>query len=542
MIACFLIFLSNCKNRGHDTYNPYSVKELEEESIHDDNDNKQIYRDQINESLTSIIDLIHPLVRKLVEQPDILFITGQSAETRACPDTEVTGSFPGTKTLTLTFDEDGTSCDVVTGAITKTYAGTLVFELVTNNATWGGDADDLIILKHIMTPFLVDNFSFLTSGDYTFQYNESEIIQAGAGADITVENTSTNAVTLYTFGATGTGFLSILLPTISFPITDPSALLNQPYTISTADATNQGVGVICISTTGDPTQGFSVSAQDLVIQPNVCGCFTDGKIYTTDFPSVGSGVRAFDALTSISFDFQRGGGLCYVNNGGVNTGPPSGEPSNDVGLILPGQSGLWDGLKVGSGQLSNCCFNNPTITVNGITFILNTGNVDYETFQSNGSDNLRRRVVFFRENNNVGCSNNPSGPPAQSMNWEISGLDPSSAYSLILFGQDNNGNPTNPADFSIDGHDAGNGTGNPVTLDAENDGNFVVENPTNGVINGTFSIQAGTGFSSWSGLQIRRVVVQDFAYDNTGNINTTGCDEYYSNTGGITFDESTACQ
>ncbi|MCI4670431.1 MAG: T9SS type A sorting domain-containing protein [Bacteroidia bacterium] len=206
---------------------------------------------------------------------------------------------------------------------------------------------------------------------------------------------------------------------------------------------------------------------------------------------------------SISFDLLRGGGVCN-RNGGVTTNSPSGEPSNHAGLTLPGQTGSWNTLRVGGGQLNNCCTTSPSITVSGITFSLNTTNKSYETFQSNGNDLLRKTVVFFRANNNVSCNATPDGPPDQSMEWEFTGLDPTKAYDIIFFGQDQNGGPANPADFSILGHDAGNGSGNPVSLDAENDGNFmtVVPDPS-GKISGTFSIQTGASFSAWSGLQIQ---------------------------------------
>ncbi|NQT36126.1 MAG: PEP-CTERM sorting domain-containing protein [Planctomycetes bacterium] len=61
----------------------------------------------------------------------------------------------------------------------------------------------------------------------------------------------------------------------------------------------------------------------------------------------------------------------------------------------------------------------------------------------------------------------------------------------------------NPADFTILGHDAGNGVGNPVTLDAENDGNFtgVIASST-GLIQGTMSVRQGEGYAAVSGLQL----------------------------------------
>ena len=70
----------------------------------------------------------------------------------------------------------------------------------------------------------------------------------------------------------------------------------------------------------------------------------------------------------------------------------------------------------------------------------------------------------------------------------------------------------NPADFAILGHDAGSGAGNAVTLDGENDGNFINVNPIAGTIQGTFSMRAGKSFSAWSGLQIQAVPVPAAAW------------------------------
>ena len=212
---------------------------------------------------------------------------------------------------------------------------------------------------------------------------------------------------------------------------------------------------------------------------------------------------------SISFDFVTGMGLCNLS-GGITTTPPSDEPNNNDGLMLPGQVGQWNSLLVGGGQLTNCCTTSPSISISGITFTLNTNNNSFETFSSSGSDLLRNTVLFFRENNNVSCNSTPDGPPDQSLDWELSGLDTTKNYNIIFFGQSTNGTPSNPGDFSIIGHDAGNGTGNPVSLDSENDGNFTAVVPdTLGVIRGTFSIQTGASFSSWSGVQIQAIVPPD---------------------------------
>lgn len=192
---------------------------------------------------------------------------------------------------------------------------------------------------------------------------------------------------------------------------------------------------------------------------------------------------------SISFDAQAG-----FDFPGGNTNPiPVGEPDNDVGLILPGQVGPWNSLLFGNGQVNISFTQERSITVDGVTFTWNPGaDQSYFTFV-NPVDDLRGTVPFLRATGNT------------TIDWEISGLEAGAAYDLILFGQeqDTDGNAVNPADIAILGHDAGNGIGNPVTLDAENDANFigVIASPA-GLIQGTMSVRPGEGFAAVAGLQL----------------------------------------
>ncbi|MCG8587626.1 MAG: PEP-CTERM sorting domain-containing protein, partial [Pirellulales bacterium] len=127
------------------------------------------------------------------------------------------------------------------------------------------------------------------------------------------------------------------------------------------------------------------------------------------------------------------------------------------------------------------------VTIGAVTFTLNSDGDQYEAF---GTSPLRDDVAFL---------NNTT---ASSISWTLTGLTAGQAYDLILFGQSFNGSPANPADFSITGHDAGNGVGSPVTLDAENDGNFTGVIAVGGTISGTLAIPSGqTTAAAWSGLQ-----------------------------------------
>ena len=187
------------------------------------------------------------------------------------------------------------------------------------------------------------------------------------------------------------------------------------------------------------------------------------------------------------------------NVGGPGNDNPIGEPSNTDSLMLPGQTGPWNSLIVGSGrigevngQVVNIFSELRSLTVDGVTFDLNTGLNRYETFNDpSGNDDLRQAVLFVRS----------GGRTDLSLSWSISGLDDSKTYDLIFFGQEGG---ANPGAFSISGHDAGNGLGLPATLDLEADANFYGVQSSGGVISGTFALP-GSGFASWSGLQIQAV-------------------------------------
>ena len=196
------------------------------------------------------------------------------------------------------------------------------------------------------------------------------------------------------------------------------------------------------------------------------------------------------AVTSIVFNTY---GSQQGTQGNTN---PSDEPPNNDGLVLPGQVGPWEGLIIGSGQTASLRDNSPTITLDsGATFTLNpTGQDLIRTFYPSGEVDLRGAVVFVSTFND----------DTTLLSWELTGLT-GSTYDIILFGQEGNGSPANPGDFSITGHDAGNGIGNPVTLDAENDANFTNVIPTNGTISGVLELQPGAQFGAWSGLQFAAV-------------------------------------
>jgi hypothetical protein len=176
-----------------------------------------------------------------------------------------------------------------------------------------------------------------------------------------------------------------------------------------------------------------------------------------------------------------------------------------VGLKLPGQVGSWNSLIVGNGAFTSTYSAQRSITVSGITFKFDVGGAGtYQTF-ADSLDPLRSTVAFLRANAAGGSQ--PAPATSSSLAWQITGLTPGASYNLILFGQEQtaDNNAVNPANFSIAGYDAGNGIGNPVTLDAENDGNFTNVPAVGGTITGTFALQPGQAFAGWAGLQIQAV-------------------------------------
>ena len=194
--------------------------------------------------------------------------------------------------------------------------------------------------------------------------------------------------------------------------------------------------------------------------------------------------------------------ISFSVNGNNATGQrnpvPVGEPSNSSGLVLPGQVGPWNDLLFPSATSSGLITRE--VTVGDITFNFNTSVpaesiATFLNFPNAARDDLRSAYVNLSTDLFVLGNSDP-------VSWSITGLDPAKKYNVILFGIRVGGSVIRPADFSILGHDAGNGIGNPVTLDAENDGNFVEVSAPGGMIEGRFALRSGQSISGWSGLQI----------------------------------------
>lgn len=170
------------------------------------------------------------------------------------------------------------------------------------------------------------------------------------------------------------------------------------------------------------------------------------------------------------------------NAGSVNH---SGEALNADGLQLPGQVGPWNDLDIAGGA------GNSVDTGSGI-FSLGGGYLTYAQGGFGHTTYVRYDVAYVT-----------SG----SVSWSLTGLVDGAAYNLILYSQFVSDLPAGNAltDYSIIGHDAGNGVGAAVTLDADNDGNFTNVIATGGEIHGTFALRSGMAIGSLSGLQFEAV-------------------------------------
>jgi len=230
------------------------------------------------------------------------------------------------------------------------------------------------------------------------------------------------------------------------------------------------------------------------------GHIDDLRIYnaaldTSDFESL------FDAGSpgdTISIDFDENGRTGTTATG--TFGPTSG------GLVgLPVQTGAWNALGLGDGA------NTPTAsgTVSGgiaaptasglladgsanttpTTFTFNTTSQTYQVYTQDvplgNSDNLGRDVPYLT-----------GGDAGNVIGWQFDNLVPNTAYALRLFGQSDQAGPANYAVFAVTGGSPASAT----TSASLNYVDFSVTSNGSGQIVGTF---AGSGTSSWSGIQIR---------------------------------------
>jgi len=192
--------------------------------------------------------------------------------------------------------------------------------------------------------------------------------------------------------------------------------------------------------------------------------------------AIGLAPAAAQAAPLASFDFYGHG-----TTGGVQSGEPD---VNADGLQLPGWVGQWGTL-----PSSGTDYSQKQGSVGGYTFTWNVGGAEYKSAWTGGGTDALRRDYYYTNYQPANPDNDRYSGPVP---WRIEGLTPATAYDIILFGTARD-NDNSTALFYIPGYDAGNGVGNPVTLDSEGDGNFTgVVADASGQING-FMDNTGTG-------------------------------------------------
>lgn len=178
----------------------------------------------------------------------------------------------------------------------------------------------------------------------------------------------------------------------------------------------------------------------------------------------------------------------------TGAGVESGDVAHTDGLQMNGWAtgptgGAWASLPQNGGGTSQV-----QGTSNGHTFTWNVGGAA-ETWAWTGSATPGVRNDYYYIN--VG-----GGRYAGAVPWRIDGLTPGGSYDLIMYGTARSP-MTSTAQFAIPGFDAGSGPGNPVTLDAEGDGNFLgVVADASGYISGTFDAPADSIEARVTGVQI----------------------------------------
>jgi len=175
--------------------------------------------------------------------------------------------------------------------------------------------------------------------------------------------------------------------------------------------------------------------------------------------------------------------------------PTGNEPD---GFLLP-VGAFWNALDIGanlgpirtSDSISSLkLIDGTTTTVTGFN-MSGSGTDGYQAFRSGDPNAVRDDVVFLVDG--VGF--------VATMSWEVTGLTPGGSYDLRLFGQSENGNPNNDADFTIS-----NTGGTTINTDDVAVFNSIIADGS-GKIVGTLGHTGGA--SSWSGFEIQGTFIPE---------------------------------
>ncbi len=145
--------------------------------------------------------------------------------------------------------------------------------------------------------------------------------------------------------------------------------------------------------------------------------------------------------------------------------------NNPNGLQITGQVGAWALINTGT----------PAATDDGVTLTFDSSNGWGNTSGDNSPTPMRGAAIRI-------YSGITSGP----IPWTLTGLEPNATYSMIWYNKRNPPGEGRHPWSAVTGFDAGNGVGQPASVDADRDQNFVdVPADGSGTISG-FWYYAGT--------------------------------------------------
>ena len=318
---------------------------------------EQVFHTNIVETQTALIETMVTILKESMFRPELHGLENNSVDTRSCPNTNlVENTSDGfDKTLTLLFNEDGTTCDV--GGII--YSGDLVIDF--EAALGDSDLDDPDIQLKEVNNFIANGFEFnltggtinmnlLSAGSYGYNF---EIV----GAPLVVTNGDVS--TSLPAGTTGT-----------FAIDDegdspanPAAWFDNPFSLTLNDAL-----VTCANNVTSATSSFCVDTEEEVkFSPQICACPIDGMIRIKD--NNGDCTIPISNENSTRYDF--GDGTCanagtitsqqkviellsYEGTFTANDGPADGMTSIDMGVEETPSTPAGRSLQLtGNGNIAN---------------------------------------------------------------------------------------------------------------------------------------------------------------------------------------------
>ncbi|MEM9398656.1 MAG: DUF5060 domain-containing protein [Verrucomicrobiota bacterium] len=217
----------------------------------------------------------------------------------------------------------------------------------------------------------------------------------------------------------------------------------------------------------------------------------------TDEVQLNITVVAAQALLSIDFDTTKTGSMNTYSGSGIT-------PGNASMMPLPGQSGLWNSLGVGSGDTQSLR-TNPVLSnlidgkgqATSVHFELNYQGLVYRTWEDSSTPDLLGRDVVYTQ----------YGIAGRNLKWRFNGLRPDTQYTIRVFGQvsGSDGWSSNRGYFAVNS--------SLIPMPLQNYMDFTVVSDSQGQITGRLNSD-GT-ISAMSGLQITSSTTSAFNYQPT---------------------------